>query len=153
MKFVWMRTISVIAVTSLAVSACQKSENPGASASAPAFSTAPGVTTDPNPPFGLLDTPREGVPVEGGGWGYGWALDDSGVAAVSVSFDGGPAVPAKTGQAFGGVQQAYPNLPGSDRAGFIFAVPRLSSGPHTLTVRIVAKDGGSAELKRQIQIK
>jgi hypothetical protein len=150
MKVIWTRMILGIALVALTAGACQKTESPSSQAAA---SAAPAVQIDPAPPFGVLDTPREGVPVEGGGWGYGWALDDSGVAAVSVSFDGEPAVPAKIGQAFGGVQQAYPNLPGSDRAGFIFLVPKLSPGPHALTVRIVAKDGGSAELKRQVQIK
>ena len=50
-------------------------------------------------------------------------------------------------------QEAYPNLPDSDRAGFIFAIPKLPPGPHWLTVVIVAKDGGQTTLRRQFQTK
>jgi hypothetical protein len=154
MKSLIRATTLGLAVTAIAAGACQKSESPGANTDASnSTSAAPAPTPDPHPPFGILDVPRENASVDGGGWGYGWALDDSGVAAVSVSFDDGPAVPAKTGQAFGGVKEAYPTLPGNDKAGFVFAVPKLPPGPHSLTVTIVAKDGGQTTLKRQFQIK
>ena len=153
-----MRSLSRMTALGLALGACiagacQKAESPGASTGSPQSAAAPAATADPHPPFGVLDTPRESVAVEGGSWGYGWALDDSGVAAVSVSFDGAAPVPAKIGQSFGGVKEAYPAMPGNENAGFIFQVPKLSSGKHSLTVSIVAKDGGHAKLQRQFQVK
>ena len=50
--------------------------------------------------------------------GDGWALDDSGVVSVAASLDNGPGDPAELGQAYSGVQEAYPAFPGSDKAGF-----------------------------------
>ncbi len=106
-----------------------------------------------NPPFGFIHVPQEGATVAPRSWAFGWALDDSGVAQVLVSADGGPEQPAATGQPFPGVAAAYPNYPDADKAGFGFAIPALAPGAHTLTVTIVARDGGKTELKRQIQIR
>src|SRR5437773_1635901 len=64
--------------------------------------------TEQHPPFGFIDTPREGDTVASGSPATGWALDDSGVARVEVSLDNGPAVRAELGQSFPGVQEAYP---------------------------------------------
>jgi hypothetical protein len=144
-------TLLSFTLTAMVVVGCQKSESPAANAGGPA-STAP-PAADAHPPFGVLDVPRENLAVDSGGWGYGWALDDSGIASVTVSFDGGPAASAKIGDPFPGVKEAYPNLPDSDRAGFIFAIPKLPPGPHSLSVTIIAKDGGQAALGRQFQIK
>ena len=140
-----------LTVAATIAAACQKSESPGANAGSATSAALPAA--DAHPPFGILDVPRENTAVDSGSWGYGWALDDSGVASVTVSFDGGPAGPAKTGEVFPGVKEAYPALPDSDRAGFIFAIPKLPPGPHSLTVSIVAKDGGQTTLRRQFQTK
>ncbi|HEX7251626.1 MAG TPA: hypothetical protein VF376_02010 [Thermoanaerobaculia bacterium] len=129
----------VVAMTA----ACQKSESPSPNVGA--------ASSDAHPPFGMLGAPLENVPVDSGGWGFGWALDDSGIASVTVSFDGGPAAAAKTGDPFPGVKEAYPNFPDNDRAGFIFAIPKLSPGPHSLSVTLVAKDSGQTILRRQFQ--
>ena len=129
---------------------CQKSESTPSSAGAGAPA---GASADAHPPFGILDVPRENVPVDSGGFGYGWALDDSGIASVSVSFDGGGAAPAKIGEAFPGVKEAYPTMPDNEKAGFIFAIPKLATGPHSLSVTLVAKDGGQTILRRQFQAK
>ena len=137
-----------LGVTAITI-ACQKSESPSpSSGAAPAAASA-----DAHPPFGILDVPRENAAADSGGWGYGWALDDSGIASVSVSIDGGPAAPAKTGEAFPGVKEAYPSMPDNDKAGFIFAIPKLAPGPHSLSVTLVAKDGGQTILRRQFQAK
>jgi hypothetical protein len=130
--------------------ACQKSESPSPNAGSAAPAAA---SSDAHPPFGMLGSPLENVPVDSGGWGFGWALDDSGIASVAVSFDGGPAAAAKTGDPFPGVKEAYPNFPDNDKAGFIFAIPKLSQGPHSLSVTIIAKDGGQTVLRRQFQAK
>jgi hypothetical protein len=106
-----------------------------------------------NPPFGFLDAPREGETVASGAWAFGWALDDSGVAAVLVSAEGGPATPAVIGQPHPGVAPVYPSYPDADRAGFGVSLPALPAGPHTVTVTIVGKDGGKTELRRQIVVR
>jgi hypothetical protein len=100
-----------------------------------------------NPPFGFLDSPGEGEMVASGAWAFGWALDDSGIAEVLVSADGGPPYPVAIGQPHPGVVEAYPGYESVDKPGFGFALPALPPGPHTLT--IVAKDGGKTDLPRR----
>lgn len=110
-------------------------------------------STIQNPPFGFLDVPQEGATVASRSWAFGWALDDSGIAQVLVSTDGGTPQQAAIGQPHPGVAAVYPNYPGADKAGFGFAIPVLAPGAHMLTLTIVAKDGGKSELKRQIQVR
>ncbi len=105
------------------------------------------------PPFGVIDAPVEGAEVSSGGWGYGWALDDSGVASVEVAADGGPAAPVLGGGRRPDLEKAYPDYPGAGSAGFGFSLPRLSPGPHTLTVTLIARDGGRTELVRTIRVR
>jgi Bacterial Ig domain len=131
------------------VAACRKSES--TQAAAPATPTPLGVAQ--HPPFGFIDTPKEGDTVASGSWSFGWALDDSGVARVDVFLDNGPAVAAGMGKPFPGVKEAYPTYPDSDKAGFGFVIPSAPAGSHLLTVTITAKDGGKTDLRRHIQIK
>ena len=105
------------------------------------------------PPFGAVDVPAEGARVAAGSWGYGWALDDSGVAAVEIGADGGPAAPAVAGGARPDIARAYPDYEGADRAGFGFSVPQLGPGPHKLSVTLIARDGGRTTLERAIRIR
>ena len=104
------------------------------------------------PPFGYLDSPQEGAAMPSGGWGFGWALDDSGIRSVTVSADGGPGLPAVTGQPHPGPAEAYPAHPDAARAGFGFTIPALPPGAHTLTVTVVARDGGRLVINRNIQV-
>jgi hypothetical protein len=106
-----------------------------------------------SPPFGVVDRPRENEEVAAGSWGFGWALDDSGVASVTVSAEGSPPVAAALHQEFPGVAAVYPNHPDSARPGFGFAVPPLPKGPHVLTVEITGKDGGRTLLRRSIVVR
>lgn len=106
-----------------------------------------------NPPFGVIDAPRERETVASGAWGYGWALDDSGVADVRVSVDGIEATHPLIHQPHPGVREVHPGYPDSDRSGFGFALPVLHPGSHTLIVTIVGRDGGKTELKREIIIR
>ncbi|HJW14057.1 MAG TPA: hypothetical protein VJ776_05145 [Thermoanaerobaculia bacterium] len=135
-------------------------------ASTPGLSPPEAATTGPSaaerrlleavlrPPFGYIDSPEEGAAVEAGAWGFGWALDDSGIARILVSADGGAGSPAPImGRPHPGVQETYPGYPDSERAGFGFSIPDLAPGLHGLTVTIVAKDGGRAILKRNIQVR
>ncbi|MEO8431912.1 MAG: hypothetical protein ABI592_10420 [Acidobacteriota bacterium] len=105
------------------------------------------------PPFGFLDRPREGESVSSGAWSFGWALDDSGIASVSVSADGGPRTASVIGQDYPGIDAIYPKYPDAPHPGFGFAVPALSSGPHALSVEIMGKDGGSVKLERRIVVR
>jgi hypothetical protein len=125
---------------------CAKTEQPGGGQTTAAV---PAATPDPHPPIGYLNTPAYGETVANKAWGAGWALDDSGVLQVTAAADNGAISPARIGDTFPGVKEAYPNMPDSDKAGFIFGIPDLPSGPHTLTVEIVAKDGGRIKLTRR----
>lgn len=104
-------------------------------------------------PFGYIDWPEENATVTAGSWGFGWALDDSGIAQVLISGENGPAFPAVFGLARASVGAVYSGYPDVEKAGFGFGVPELPPGPHTLTVTIVAKDGGRTELKRKITVR
>jgi hypothetical protein len=104
-------------------------------------------------PFGYLDVPGEGAAVASGSWSFGWALDDSGIAEVLVSADGGPPLAASLGEAHAGVAQAYPGFPGLEKPGFAFSLPALAPGPHTLTLTLVARDGGRSTLSRNFVVK
>jgi hypothetical protein len=146
-----VRVLGIVIGTVLAVSTgCQKSETPSGGEQ-PSASVA--ATSDSHQPFGILDTPREGATVANKSWGTGWALDDSGISQVTATADNGTAAPAKIGQAFPGVKEAYPNMPDNETAGFIFGVPDLPPGPHSLKVEIVAKDGGKVVLTRNFVVK
>jgi hypothetical protein len=106
-----------------------------------------------SPPFGVIERPLENEQVAAGSWGFGWALDDSGVESVTVSADGSPPAAALLHQPFPGVAAVYPNHPDAARPGFGFSVPRLAKGPHVLTVEIAGKDGGRTVLRRKVVIR
>jgi len=105
------------------------------------------------PPFGYIDLPGEGEVVGPAASVTGWALDDSGVARVTVAVDAGPPAPALLGLAHPGTGKVYPQYPDVERAGFAFTLPALPAGPHGLTVTVLAKDGGRAVMKRNIVVK
>ncbi len=104
------------------------------------------------PPFGALQVPAEGQTVAAGSWGYGWALDDSGIAEIRVGTELGPAGLAKRGGSWPGLAAAYPDVAGSADAGFGFAVPPIPPGPHTLRLTLVANDGGQTTIARAIVV-
>jgi len=143
-----------IAMTIVALIGCRKSETSSSGGSAAPGQPPAAVesTPDSHPPLVVLDTPREGSAVPNKSWGTGWALDDSGIFQVTATADNGAVVPARIGLPFPGVKEAYPNMPDNDKAGFIFGVPDLPPGPHTLKVEIVAKDGGKVVLTRNFKI-
>src|SRR5262249_52927237 len=100
---------------------CRKAGTPEA---APA-DTGAAKQARARPPFGLIDTPKENEAIASGAEGKGWALDDSGIAKVEVGLDEGERRPAKIGQPFPGVKEAYPTYPDSDKAGFTFTMPSV----------------------------
>jgi hypothetical protein len=105
------------------------------------------------PPFGYIDLPGEGEQIGSGASVVGWALDDSGVASVTVAVDAGPAAPALHGLRHPGPAKAYSQYPNFQNAGFACSLPALPAGPHVLTVTILAKDGGRAVMKRNVIVK
>ncbi len=106
-----------------------------------------------HPPFGVIDVPRENDKVSSGAWSYGWALDDSGIAEVRVSFDDGPNISTAIHQPHPGVREAHPDYPDSAAPGFSFAVPALPPGRHTIKVIFVGRDGGKTDLSRKIVVR
>ena len=149
MSLRWKTLIGGVGMAAMVLAGCRKSET--ATGSAPPTPAA--AEAAQHPPFGFLDVPKENDSAASGSWSYGWALDDSGVASVTVSLDNGAPLPASLGQVFPGVKEAYPTFPNSDKAGFGFAMPSAAAGPHLLVVTITANDGGKTEIKRHVQIK
>jgi len=151
----WKTWVCGLGTAALLLSGCRKSETPAAGAapsSAPASAAAPAVDAA-KLPMGVLHVPKEGETVASGSWAFGWALDDSGIAQVTVVSETGETGPVATGQNFPGVLQTYPGYPDADKAGFGFGIPKLPPGPHVLTVTFIAKDGGRLEIQRHIQVK
>ena len=103
------------------------------------------------PPFGYLDAPKERETVPAQAWGFGWTLDDSGIADVRAETDGGP-VPVTTHLRREGLERLYPDYPESERGGFAFRVPDLPPGAHRLTVTFVGRDGGTTRIERTFRI-
>ena len=131
-----------------------------------AAASSHGVTTGarqsaiiPSLPFGIVETPAEGVPLAGEVAVTGWALDDSGIAAVDIyrSAVAGEAT-AANGQVLLGtatlvsgsrpdIAKAYSAYPGSDRAGWGLMIlanmlPNHGNGVFTISAYARANDGG-----------
>jgi hypothetical protein len=105
------------------------------------------------PPFGSIHLPEEGQKVAPGFWVHGWALDDSGVAAIRFGTEMGPAGIGVAGGTWPGLAEAYPDYPeAGSRGTYGFPVPALPDGPHTLTVTLVGRDGGTTTLRRAITV-
>ena len=133
---------STLVLGALFAIACGQSESPGSASVAP--TAAP-------PPMAFLNTPAENQTIAVGTFVSGWAIDPSGIAQVSVTFDDGQKPFVKTGVDFPGVKAQYANYPDADKAGFIFAIPKLSPGAHSLTVTVRAKSGGTVTIQRRFQ--
>jgi hypothetical protein len=102
------------------------------------------------PPFGVIQVPAEGQTVATGSWGYGWALDDSGIAEIRVGTEVGPGGMAMLGGRWPGLAEAFPDYEEASHGGFGFLVPPVLPGSHTLVVTLVGRDGGTTILRRSI---
>lgn len=154
----WKTVACGVGMAALLLSGCRKSESTGgetAATAGPSSATTPAASLGDTskPPFGFLDTPKEGATVPAVSWAYGWALDDSGIAQITVVSDAATTSPVAMNQAFPGVAQAHPDYPNSDKAGFGFPLPKMEPGIHTFTVTLIARDGGTTEIRRQVRIK
>ncbi len=105
------------------------------------------------PPFGAIDGPAEGAEVAPGSLVFGWALDDSGLEAVRVATELGPAGDAALGLPRRDVAKAYPDYDTPGGAGFSFPVPPLPPGPHRIVVTLVGRDGGHTDIERRIRVR
>ena len=105
------------------------------------------------PPFGVIQVPAEGQTIPPGFWGFGWALDDSGIAEIRVSTELGPAGIAQIGANWPGLAAAYPEYVDAGSGGYGFIVPGVPPGPHTLIVTLVGRDGGQAALRRRVVVR
>ncbi len=105
------------------------------------------------PPFGVIDFPPEDAEVSAGTWGYGWALDDSGIAEIRVATELGPAAPAVVGGRRPDLLAAHPEYADAANSGFGFLVPPAPPGRHTLSLTLVGRDGGERVLTRPIRIR
>jgi hypothetical protein len=112
-----------------------------------------GVESRIAPPFGVIDLPAEGSTVAAGSFGLGWALDDSGIAAVEVATELGSGVSGTLGGARPDIPAAFPDYPDGANSGFGFLVPNLPPGPHTLSITLVANDGGRTVLERRVVVR
>jgi len=145
--------------TAVLLAGCKRAEDssatPSGSAADPRVGTAASPPVAAAPPFGVLHEPKEGETVATGPrtWAYGWCLDQSGIARVTVVAETGATSPVALLQPFPGVAQTYRNFPNADRAGFGFPIPALGPGVHTLTVTFIANNGGTTELQRHIRVK
>jgi hypothetical protein len=101
----------------------------------------------------MLNTPGNMESIANATWCTGWAIDDSGIAQVIGNIDDGAPVAARIGMPFPGVKEAYPNIRDNDNAGFMFLIPDLPPGAHTLKVEVTANDGGKITLTRSFSIK
>src|SRR5512132_4352988 len=97
----WKLFACAIAAAAIVAAGCQKSENAGTSSTSTEPTVAPSTSAQAatgaaaavgdtaKPPFGFLDTPKEGATVAPGSWAFGWVLDDSGIASVTVASEAG----------------------------------------------------------------
>lgn len=152
MKLGWRVLGCVVAFAAATSSGCQREEKAGGAGAAGQVSSPPAQATVTQPPLGFLDGPDDGAVVHANTVVTGWALDDSGIAHVTVTIDGQNPVPAALGLPHPGVAAAYPGKPGNESAGFALEIPSLSKGPHSLTIAIQAKNGGKTEIRRQFLI-
>ncbi len=142
------RTLLVAASIALfSASACSRSEAPSSQTAGTSTASSPAST-----PFGFLNTPTENQLIAPGTFVSGWALDKSGIADVTVIFDDGQKSFVKRGEDFPGVKTQYSDYPDADRAGYLFAIPKMSAGPHSLTVTVKGRSGGTLEIQRHFRV-
>ena len=76
----------------------------------------------------------------------GWAVAESGIAAIEIDVDGTYAFDVPMGGARGDVANVYPDFPDADKSGFsmAFNYKGLDPGEYVFTARAISNDGGIA---------
>jgi hypothetical protein len=101
--------------------------------------------SDYSPPLMYLDQPVAQAKLSGTVHLYGWAIDDTGVAAVSLSVDGKSMGNITYGTPRPDVQKAYPWGVANGGYETMLDTTRLTNGPHVLTVRATDQTGNHDE--------
>lgn len=104
-------------------------------------------------PFGVVERPLENAEVSPGEWSFGWALDDSGMAGVTVRVEGGTPVPCAIHTPFPGVEALYGKYPDAKLPGFGCPVPAAPEGSRVLLYELVGNDGGRTIVKRAVRMR
>ena len=84
----------------------------------------------------------------------GWAVAESGIAAIEIDIDGIYAFDVPMGGARGDVADAYPDFPNSNASGFsmAFNYKDLVAGDHVVMVRAISNDGNLATRSATITV-
>jgi hypothetical protein len=122
----WM----VIFLLGLCLTSCQSAKTPG------------------KLPFGFLDQPVVGQPIQGKAPVSGWAISEDGIQSVEIYIDRDFVGQAAIGEARPDVAKVYPNLTDSGSSGWNLTVDAnlLPEGIHELTVQIRSKRGAYRDL-------
>jgi len=102
----------------------------------------------PNLPFGGVNAPVNGQKIAGKIDVVGWALAETGIESVSTYVDRTFVSSSATGLPRPDVAKAYPNVSGSDKAGWVLTLDTASFSPgwHELTVQARSKEGAVRDL-------
>ena len=81
----------------------------------------------------------------------GWAIASAGVDRIELFVDGDYLTDIPSGARRNDVAQAFPDYPDSLQSGFsmVYNYQKLTPGPHTMTIRVVDKEG--AEERRTVR--
>ena len=101
-----------------------------------------------------LEEPKDAALYSGISNLRGWAVAESGIAAIEIDIDGTYAFNVPMGGARGDVANAYPDYPDSDLSGFsmAFNYKGLESGEHLVTARAISNDGNIATRDATINV-
>jgi hypothetical protein len=102
-----------------------------------------------------LENPQNGKTVSGIATVHGWAIDGKGITKVELFIDGQFVGNIPYGGTRMDVKSAYPNYPNSEDSGFgmVFNYSILSSGNHTIRVRVHNQDGNTLPLDATATVK
>jgi len=101
-----------------------------------------------------LDNPLNGQKVSGVLPIYGWALDQKGIARIELFIDDQFIGDIPYGGLRANVKNIYPNYPNAENSGFsmIWNYSTLSSGDHSVKIRIQNQDGQTKDLDALITV-
>jgi len=90
-------------------------------------------------PFGIVETPANGVSLAFTANGSGWALDNIGVTRIDILVDGQKVADGVYGASRPDVAAVWGTFPNARNAGFTFSfdTTRISNGSHILSVRVL----------------
>ena len=84
----------------------------------------------------------------------GWAVAESGIAAIEIDVDGNYAFDVPMGGARGDVANVYPDFPDANKSGFsmAFNYKGLAPGEYVFTARAISNDGGIATQNATVKV-